>query len=654
MASRAIYGKPGGGKSYLATQWIVDDIISSDRPVITNLNLNLEAWNPYLEKMGHSPINVYERFRILDFDQVKEFWRFRSVDDSCVHRSLTPDEIKAGVRPDESHFSKGGVLYVLDELHRHLNSRQWQQTGPVVLDYISMHRHFGDDVIWMSQDVPNVDKQWRSVTQDYTLVRNYGKESWRGIRKGDGLEARTFLDYDPTGEKAVAQEVKTWKIDPEGIGSLYKTSAVGGDADKGKKAKGIHIGWLWAAIGFVAFLAILAGWYGPRYFTKKMSANRADFKTPYMEQLNRSRPAGGAPLDTPAIGDKATDDTATHILGVPLQNWTAAEFLDAGKGEKGFPGDTKIYPNGGNNAVIVTGKNLENVVAVSEMVRSWDSSSRLVTIHAVVGRLSRGRGLRLGLYDLFYNSARGSRTKGLTDLMEAAVYDFATGIVTFGSTVAARHALEAVTEFEASDYRFEVVSKPSITVVAGTPGTFTTGREIPIPVTTRDVTGSQTSVQYKRAEFKFEVLPTFLSDSVCRLKVKQENADVIGSAEVGGDAVPTLSQQTMETTIDLQGGQIGYLGGMIVRSEQTDDRGLPLLRKIPLVNLVTGSQKKGGEESELILLVSVVLHGQGESAVPVRRAQPVDKRKRWFNDTILPVKNPAKPGESTPVKPKKK
>lgn len=627
MASRAIYGKPGGGKSYWTTaRVILDEILTTDRVIVTNVVLRIDAWVPYLVKIGRPEIAFHERVLLIGDDNVrlngalygdedvKNFWRFRGVDQ--ILPALTDEQIKEGVRPE---IEPGrGVHYVLDELHEHLNSRQWMKTGALLLWYIAKHRHYGDDVTWITQSVANVDKQFRSVTQDYTLVRNYGKEKFRGFRKGNKFQAVTFLDYDP-GEKLTPQSSETFKLDLE-IANLYHTSVKGGDADKGEKVKGLHVYWIYAAVVALVVAVAVGFMVVPEWAAKRIASKGG--KKP-AEEIGRLAVSGtvprgavkaGAPLDTPKIGEDIV-----HVVGVPLVHVTADRVLAALGAET--TGGPSVVASANNAALIVSGTSLQAVASVAESVRQYDSAGAVITVEAVVCRLVKGRGARYGLYD-FLRSAALSDSGGFGRLLESLQWDAAVGVVTFGTVPAARYALQMITDFESSGYRFEVVSRPALSVLAGNSAEFASGREIPVPVTVSNDAGTQTSIEYKQAEFAFVVTPTLLPGGMVRLLLDQRNSDVLGTAQVGGNATPTLSTQRLRTYVDLRPGQVGYLGGLTYQTKRRDRRAVPVLGDIPGLNLIFATKDNGEESGELVLFVTVS-HASDGAGPAVRRAVPV-------------------------------
>jgi hypothetical protein len=64
--------------------------------------------------------------------------------------------------------AEGNVLVILDEAHLFYNSRDWAQTAANnrrLLEFLTQSRKAGVDVIWITQEGANVDKQFRVLAE---------------------------------------------------------------------------------------------------------------------------------------------------------------------------------------------------------------------------------------------------------------------------------------------------------------------------------------------------------------------------------------------------------------------------------------------------------------------------------------------------------
>lgn len=246
-----IGGKPGGGKTALAVSILLRELRTSKRVIVTNVALNIGEIAAYFDREGWSYQAEWlaDRIIILSEEQLVEFYRYRKPGEKLPMVA----GVKAGQQQaDYSTVRDCGVLYVLDEVHIAFNSRRWQDTGPAVIYYLSQHRKLGDDVILISQSIQNVDKQMRSMAQDFTYVRNLSKEQHGLFRLPAMFIRRVFLEL-PTGPNVKPIQTGTFKLDLNGVAKCYNTAAGVGivgqsGADTKDKPKGLHWAWYVGAL----------------------------------------------------------------------------------------------------------------------------------------------------------------------------------------------------------------------------------------------------------------------------------------------------------------------------------------------------------------------------------------------------------------------
>jgi hypothetical protein len=249
MAIHAISGKPGGGKSMYSVKLILDELVWGSRVIITNVPLDLARLNEYLQKEHpNKSVDLHARVRLMDEDMTQEFWTYRPAKDGYgwvrIPR-LDKKQWEEGKKPSYAMVEDMGVMYVIDECHNFFNARAWVGTGRDVLFYLSQHRHLGDTVVWITQAVMNVDKQFRSVTQDYTYLRNLTKEKMGLFRLPALFVRKTY--GGPATENSQPMETGSFRLNVTGLASLYSTAAGVGIHDRGQgdmkeRRKGIH--WL--------------------------------------------------------------------------------------------------------------------------------------------------------------------------------------------------------------------------------------------------------------------------------------------------------------------------------------------------------------------------------------------------------------------------
>lgn len=154
-----ILGRPGGGKSYEAVAYHILPSLKDGRKVVTNLPLNVEHFVKVLGEPVRDLIVVIDT-KLDDFGN--------------VNRPFS----QAEHYQDEWRNDKGqGVLVVVDEAHLVLPTGR---ADVKVLEFLSLHRHYGIDVLLITQSDRKLHKDVRDMVQ---LVYRCSKNTALGSDK---------------------------------------------------------------------------------------------------------------------------------------------------------------------------------------------------------------------------------------------------------------------------------------------------------------------------------------------------------------------------------------------------------------------------------------------------------------------------------------
>jgi len=270
MSLHFISGRPGAGKSLYGLRLILDELLHGVRPVVTNLPVNKARLNEYIqETWPEKTVDVLNRVEVMTDEQTKAFYLCRPgnavreiPDVKGHHKTDTPLVFETD---GEGRIKGGGVLFVLDEVHLFFNARRWMETGRAVTFYLSQHRKLGDDVLAISQHVDKVDKQFRLDGQDFTFIRNLGKEKAWFFRLPGGFFTRsTYMEpHQGPGNKPMV--TASFTLDAKGLASCYDTTAgvgvMGREADRNERKTGWSLAWGLIPLALVVFLIFKApGW----------------------------------------------------------------------------------------------------------------------------------------------------------------------------------------------------------------------------------------------------------------------------------------------------------------------------------------------------------------------------------------------------------
>lgn len=181
-------GRIGGGKTYSAVERMAQ-YVSNGGACWTNVEINLEGfralcWKRYGWEVQPGQMNV------LSDEQMAVFHRHSP----------------SGVPGKPS-------LVVVDEAHLWFNSRDWCHTSKELLTFLTQSRKVHTDVIFISQSVNNIDKQFMRLVQWVWTFRDLS--TWKpkglfGIRWPLPQILQCQWDYASTAKEPVKRYFK-WK-----------------------------------------------------------------------------------------------------------------------------------------------------------------------------------------------------------------------------------------------------------------------------------------------------------------------------------------------------------------------------------------------------------------------------------------------------------
>jgi hypothetical protein len=170
VAITILTGPPGHGKSY-TTVILIDGFVNEGKSVVTNVPLR-EDWATQMA-IYHTP---FGRFRKRAVEKKAEKFASR------VH-IVKPNDDGSGnleeiLRVRFSGQGEGRGKVILDESQRDINVRRGKgkddkDSRLAVVNYVSGHRHYGADVILITQAIQNIDVQIRNLFEYHSEVRNF-------------------------------------------------------------------------------------------------------------------------------------------------------------------------------------------------------------------------------------------------------------------------------------------------------------------------------------------------------------------------------------------------------------------------------------------------------------------------------------------------
>jgi type II secretory pathway component GspD/PulD (secretin) len=286
-------------------------------------------------------------------------------------------------------------------------------------------------------------------------------------------------------------------------------------------------------------------------------------------------------------------------------------------------GKTLLIADPVSNELFVSGPP-DHLDTLAELVAQLDRKPRQVMIETVIGQLTLGNDLQHGVDWL-----RTLQTTGSGDSAVAGSFRFrdggippVRGLSQFSNLATAAssglsiygligdHLSSYLSLLETSN-RFKVLSKPTVFTMNNVPAAISSGQRIAVPSTTltqvNQVPGNNAAVsatvQFEEVVLEIEVLPLINSEDELTLQIRQQNEDVSGTTNIGGNEVPNITTQELITTVVVPNRSSVLLGGLITERDRDSKTGLPLLNRVPVARHLAGNTRNRTDRSELLIFI---------------------------------------------------
>ncbi len=304
----------------------------------------------------------------------------------------------------------------------------------------------------------------------------------------------------------------------------------------------------------------------------------------------------------------------------------------------------RIVPNPENNAILVyaTGEEEDTVEA---MLHKIDILPLQVRIDVIIAEVDLNDQLSYGV-EYYFNhhaisGAFGQAAQALTN--STASGSAASGGFVFNAVGAGGDfvltALQGITTVK-------TLSSPELLVLDNETAQLQVGNLVPylsaqtsVPTTSLLGGGLETSnsVNYFNTGVITQITPRVNSGGLVTLDITQQVSGVAansGSTATSGSSInsPTFTQRAVQTRVVVQDSQTVGLAGLIQDNVSRGNTGIPFLKDIPIISLLTSTQTNTRSRTELLVLLTPhVLHDQRDA-----RALTEDLREQLPRAAYVP------------------
>lgn len=172
-------GRPGSGKSYEAVVTHIIPALKQGRKIITNIPLNVD-W--FVAVLGE---HVRELIVLVDgqFHQYGQKRPFSTADDFLKYE-------------DWRNQANQGVYFFIDECHLPMPQGGTDKT---LKEYLSMHRHYGHDIMLLTQNFRKVDRDVKDMVQNCyfcTKLSFLGRDEKYIVKVADGVSRNIVTTHE--------------------------------------------------------------------------------------------------------------------------------------------------------------------------------------------------------------------------------------------------------------------------------------------------------------------------------------------------------------------------------------------------------------------------------------------------------------------------
>lgn len=258
---------------------------------------------------------------------------------------------------------------------------------------------------------------------------------------------------------------------------------------------------------------------------------------------------------------------------------------------------------------------------VERVIAANDTARAEVVIDVEILEVNRERarqyGLDLSQYSVTatFSPETAPGTAATTDdsASSAAPAPFNLNTVTRGVSLADFYTAvpAAVIRFLEQDTHTRLIAQPQLRGQEGAELTLNLGQEIPVPTTafTPLAAGGAafnplTSFQYRPVGVILRMTPRVTYEDEIVLDLEVENSTLGPPIAVAGQSMPTFGTRHVETRLRLRDGESNLLAGLLRQEDRQLLRGVPGLRRLPILRHLFGSTDASARQTDIVLLLT--------------------------------------------------
>ena len=160
-----------------------------------------------------------------------------------------------------------------------------------------------------------------------------------------------------------------------------------------------------------------------------------------------------------------------------------------------------------------------------------------------------------------------------------------------------------------------IIARPFITAQSGEEAEMRIGENRYVVVQQPSSGAPVYGTQAIEAGVLLKITPVVLGENIVRLNIDMSNRQFVPTQ---GNVGQLMNNSSARTVLTLDDGQTAIIGGLKMKSVATANAGLPWLRRIPLLNLLTAAHEENQSEQEVFFYLTPHIVKPGMDGLPDR------------------------------------
>jgi general secretion pathway protein D len=295
-------------------------------------------------------------------------------------------------------------------------------------------------------------------------------------------------------------------------------------------------------------------------------------------------------------------------LGVPVQRRALQSGgpVSSGGEQTATSGGGQVVIDTAGNRILFRGTRRE-FAQMLRLLRELDVAPKQVLVEITIAEVSLTDETRFGMEWFLDRQITGGSIQATTG------GGLAREVAGLGITYARSFDQTSVTaalSAIATNQNLNIISTPKLMARSGGQAQILVGNDVPI-ITSQRATDVQSAgdtdvlqtVQYRQTGVILNIRPVVLDDDHIDLEIFQEVSSQQPNL-TSAISSPVISNRSVTTRLSLRAGMTAVLGGMIQDSQTMGQRGVPLLKDIPLIGRAFRTDSASKHKTELLVLVT--------------------------------------------------